>query len=456
MSRVKSIEEAALAVVRRLRDHGQAALWAGGCVRDRLLGLPPTDIDVATDAPPQRVAEIFSSTRMVGAKFGVVLVRQGRHWIETATFRTDLSYTDGRRPEGVVFSTPEEDAQRRDFTINGLFYDPIDERVIDYVGGQADLKARVIRAIGEPDRRFAEDHLRLLRAVRFATRFGFDIEPETAAAIRSHAPQLSRISAERIREELDKMLSRGGRARAIELIVALGLLPYLWPGAEKEWARGRGGAGETTASGLSLAMRKALQRLDALPERAGFVLAMAALLLEVVGTIEPRETVPTIAGGERLSRDLVRAARNAGGARLVEIGRALRCSNIQIADMSWLVASERLLHDVGALSLATFKRLLGHHRWADLLGLHAAALVADEKPLTSYDAALARAASIPPEAIAPEPLVTGEDLLAMGIQPGPRYKAILDEIYDAQLNEECRDRAGALERLGVLVRAISG
>src|SRR5438132_61390 len=203
----KSTREDASAIVRRLRDAGHVAYFAGGCVRDMLLGLTPKDFDVATDAPPQRVRELFSNTQAVGAAFGVILVRHRTSVIEVATFRTDLQYKDGRRPEGVVFTTAEEDAKRRDFTINGLFMDPLDgDKVIDYVGGQEDLRSRTLRAIGEPNHRFEEDHLRLLRAVRFAARFDMTIEATTAQAIARHADHLKRISPERIAEELRMML----------------------------------------------------------------------------------------------------------------------------------------------------------------------------------------------------------------------------------------------------------
>src|SRR4051794_39693814 len=214
----RSDRDDALAVVRRLREAGHVAYFAGGCVRDQLLGLTPKDYDVATDAPPQRVRELFTRTDAVGAAFGVILVRQRRSQIEVATFRTDLEYRDGRRPEGVRFATAEQDAQRRDFTINGLFLDPIEDRVIDYVGGQADLKDKVLRAIGNPDERFAEDHLRLLRAIRFAARFGLIIEPATDEAIARHAQHLARISPERIAEELRQMLTPPTRPTAWRMI----------------------------------------------------------------------------------------------------------------------------------------------------------------------------------------------------------------------------------------------
>ena len=207
--------EDAVAVVKRLRDAGHVAYFAGGCVRDTLLGLTPKDYDVATDAPPDRVRQLFSNTQAVGAAFGVILVRHRKSVIEVATFRTDLQYKDGRRPEGVVFTTAEEDAKRRDFTINGLFMDPLEgDKVIDFVGGQDDLRAKLIRAIGDPDRRFTEDHLRLLRAIRFAARFDFQIESRTGDAMAAHRRHLPRISPERIAEELRLMLTPPTRPRA--------------------------------------------------------------------------------------------------------------------------------------------------------------------------------------------------------------------------------------------------
>ncbi len=395
-----TIQEAALAVVRRLREQGHQALWAGGCVRDMLLGCAPVDIDVATDATPERIVQLFRGTRKVGMQFGVVLVRQGRHWIETATFRTDVDYQDGRRPEHVVFTTAEHDAERRDFTINGLFYDPVEQRVIDYVGGRQDLTARIVRAIGEPDRRFAEDHLRLMRAVRFATRFGFAIEPVTTEAIRRQAERIKRISPERVREELEKMLSHVSRSQAVEQLAGLGLLQHLWPGPD--WPRER--------------LTAAVRRLAALPPDTDFPLAMAALLHDVPA----RE--------------------------LEEVGRALRCSNQQIDELVWLVGSEPALHRAAAMSLAEFKRLLAHSRFGDLLELHRAVLASRALPLTTYERAVAWRESIPPEEITPPPLVTGDDLIAMGLQPGPRFGQILDVLYDAQLNRELITREAALER----------
>ncbi len=435
MAERMTIQEAGLAIVRRLREHGHQALWAGGCVRDMLLGLPPTDVDVATDAVPDQIVSLFRKTRKVGAQFGVVLVRQGPYWIETATFRSDVDYADGRRPERVVFTTAEHDAQRRDFTINGLFYDPLENQVIDYVGGQADLTAGIIRAIGDSAQRFAEDHLRMLRAVRFAARFHFQIEPATAGAIREHASKITRISAERIREELDKMLSHPSRATSLRLIADLNLLPHLWPTDAAADIDANVAAGlrtgrsdpaassEPGASATGSALDAAIRRLNALPDRADFVIVMAAWLAD---------------------RDPVNVRR---------IARALRCSNEQTDDLVWLVSRQHQLADVERMSLAEFKKLMAHPRFDDLLELHRAVLVADTRPPDTYESARGRAAGIPPAEVAPPPLVTGEDLIAAGLQPGPRFKQILDTLYDAQLNLEITDRAAALERMRAMVNA---
>jgi len=401
-----TLRDAALAVVQRLRRHGHEALWAGGCVRDMLLGREPEDIDVATSATPDQIVAIFARTRQVGAQFGVVLVKQGRYWIETATFRTDLEYTDGRRPEGVVFTTAEQDARRRDFTINGLFYDPIEDRVIDYVGGREALQAGVIRAIGDPAQRFAEDHLRLLRAVRFAARFGFRLESQTAEAMARYAERITRVSPERIREELEKMFAHPTRDAAFALLARFGLLSHLWPGSD--WPESR--------------VRYVKHVLEALPAEADFVLSMAALLLAE----SPR--------------------------RVVEIGQALRCSNEQIKNIAWLVSHKTDLDEAASMRLADFKKLLVHPRFNDLLALHRAICLTEERPLDANEAARTRRQVIPPDRIAPPPLVTGEDLISLGLEPGPQFKEILDELYDAQLNEELTTREQALARLLEKVR----
>lgn len=400
-----TLRDAALAVVKRLRDQGHEAFWAGGCVRDMLLGHDPTDYDVATDAPPQRIVELFRHTRQVGASFGVVMVRQGRHWIETATFRSDHDYADGRHPERVEFTTAEQDAARRDFTVNGMFYDPLEERVIDYVNGQADLKDGLIRAIGEPSRRFAEDHLRMLRAVRFAERLQFEIEPATADAIRAHAEQIVRISPERIREELEKMFTRPRRGHALRRTFDVNLLGCLWP--DSGW----------DAPQVELAGRV----LDGLRPDADFTLSFAAML------------------HDRSPREVAR------------VGGALRCSNDQISDARWLVTHLDAIEQCEILSLPAFKKLMAHARFGDLLDLHAAVCRARAIPLDANAHARQRAADIPQDEVAPPPLITGEDLIAAGLAPGPAFKTILETLYDEQLDNRLKTREDALQKMRQII-----
>lgn len=401
MTSTEAPQSAAARIVRELKAQGHEAYWAGGCVRDMLLGRPPADIDIATSARPEQIIRLFPRTRKVGVQFGVVLVRQNTHWFEVATFRQDIDYADGRRPERVVFTSAQEDAKRRDFTINGLFYDPEAGQIIDYIGGKADLEAHIIRAIGVPAERFAEDHLRMLRAARFTARFGFSLDPVTAGAIRDHAPCLARISAERIREELAKMLAHPARAQAVTLLAELGLTAYLWPGAN--WSDAQ------LANGAAV--------LGHLPEPVDFVLGMAGLLHD---------------------RSAIEAE---------AIGRTLRCSNREIDDLSWLVGRHARLHDVPKLSLAEFKLLAAHARFDGLLTLHRAVCQVQGRGLEGYELAVQLRRQIPPEELAPAPFVTGEDLIASGREPGPDFKRILDLLYTAQLNDELRTRAAAMDRL---------
>ncbi|MGQ9651108.1 MAG: CCA tRNA nucleotidyltransferase [Phycisphaerae bacterium] len=405
-----SIQDAALRVVKRLRQHEHQAFWAGGSVRDMLLGREPTDIDVATDALPDTIIKLFTRTRKVGAKFGVVMVRQGPYWIETATFRSDLDYHDGRHPEKVVFTTAEEDAQRRDFTINGLFYDPISNQVIDYVGGRKDLEAGIIRAIGNPARRFAEDHLRMLRAVRFSARLGFPIEPDTTAAIREQAEHISRISPERIREELEKMLSHPARAEAVRQMAELGLLDHLWPNTR--WSPDR--------------VADSIRVLSRLPEKAGFVLGMAALL----------NAYPP--------------------ASVRQMARDLRCSNHQSDRIAWLIEHLDDIHHAEVLCLPAMKMLIAHEGFEELLELHKAVCLARGLPLDGNEVARRRKASIPPEEVAPPPFVTGDDLIAAGLQPGPRFREILDRLYDEQLDDRLMSRDQAMARMRELLAGTAG
>jgi poly(A) polymerase len=405
--------ERAVEIVRTLRDRGKVAYLAGGCVRDELLGLAPTDYDVATDATPDEIASIFPRTSLVGAAFGVVLVHQGKartgkgRTTEVATFRTDIGYGDKRRPDRVEFTDEIHDAQRRDFTINALFLDPLETgddagvrgRVIDYVGGRADLAARVVRAVGDPSRRLDEDHLRALRAVRFACRLGFAIDPATADAIRAHASELQGVSNERVGEEMRRMLAHPSRALAVRMVDELGLdTPTL-------------GRATTDPGGHAL--------LDSLPPEAGFPLALATLAIE------------------RHGRDPLATGASAAIARW----RGDLCLSNDERD-----ASARILETLTILRTAWFddpvarqKRVVMARSFADartLLG------VLDPERAARLDDRLDEIAGIG-MGLAPAPLLDGEALIGMGLTPGPAFARILEGVYDGQLDGRVADRAGA-------------
>jgi len=388
---------AALLVLRKLRERGHTALFAGGCVRDLLLGKRPADYDIATDARPQAIVDLFRRTRKVGMKFGVVLVGIQRYWIEVATFRADVNYVDGRRPERVEFTDAREDALRRDFTINGMFYDPLKREVIDFVGGRDDLSAKVLRAIGTPNTRFAEDHLRMLRAIRFAARFGFEIEPATWSAIQAHAAAIARISPERIHDELEAILIHPNRAWAFGELHATGLLPHLWPGS----------------AALTDHASDTKKLLAALPARAGFELGLAAIL-------------------HRLPLEQVQAA-----------CEALRTSNRVLKNVLWLTTKQDALLHPADVTLADLKLLMAHRSFGDLMALFAARLKSQGQPLTAFRRVSARARAIPAAEVAPPPLITGDHLQQLGLAAGPRYKAILEKVYYAQLNGDLTDRPAA-------------
>ncbi len=385
--------EFAVEIVSKLRDAGFLAYFAGGCVRDLLLNRPAKDYDVATSAKPDEVRKLFGHRRTlaVGESFGVIVVLgpKAAGQIEVATFRTDLDYTDGRRPDGVVFCSPEEDALRRDFTINGMFYDPLDSRVIDYVGGEADLSARVIRAIRDPFERMREDKLRMLRAVRFTATLEFELDPATADAVWQMAPQLNVVSAERIAQELKKMLIDRHRRRAMELCVELGLLEQIG----------------VRDSGFALL---------GLLQDPGFELAFAALVHPM-----PRDEVEALC-------------------------RRLKLSNEELDRITWLVAHQEDLRNAPRMSLAQLKRLLAHRYRDDLLRLtHALLLARDEDlhPILFTEEFLSR---MPPEVVDPPPLISGTDLIQLGLRPGPRFKELLEIVRDAQLNLEIDTRDAAL------------
>lgn len=397
--------EFAVEVVRQLRAAGHTALFAGGCVRDLLLGRPAKDYDVATTATPEEVRRLFGHKRTlpVGASFGVIIVlgpREAGH-VEVATFRTEGPYQDGRRPSSVAFCTPEEDARRRDFTINGMFYDPTEARVLDFVGGEADLSARVVRAIGDPHERVREDKLRMLRAVRFAATLDFALDPITAQAIQEMAGQLIIVSAERIAQELKKMLVDRHRRRAIELSEQVGLLPIILPELNPE-------SREPAAHEITLRM---LELLD----HPSLELALSVLLHSL--------TAPAV----------------------MQICRRLKLSNDELERIAWLVAHQDDLIDAPTQSLARLKRTLAHPFRDDLISLMRVKLLAAEadlKPALYCDEYLLQT---PHDVIDPVPLITGDTLKSLGMNPGPTFRTLLETVRDAQLNGEITTAEQAVE-----------
>ncbi len=410
--------EFAVEVVQRLKQAGFTALWAGGCVRDYLLGKVPKDYDVATSATPEQVRKVFKARKTldVGASFGVIVVvgskRAGS--VEVATFRSDGNYSDGRRPDSVTFSSPEEDAQRRDFTINGMFYDPLEQKVLDFVGGERDLSQGYIRAIGDPHDRMREDKLRMLRAVRFTAHLEFGLARGTKSAITEMSPQIHVVSVERIAAELRRMLTDQHRHIAIELADEVGLLEQVLPevierdlnedpAVTKPWLGGRQRKADAKGQGIGDNVRNMLRLL----QEPSFELAFATL---------------------------TRAAPDVGA-----ICRRLRFSNEELDKILWLNRHQDALREADKLTLAQLKRLLAHPHRDDLLALTRAALLAENVELHPVLFCERFLETTPPEILNPPPLITGDDLIALGLQPGPRFKQLLDEIRDAQLNCELAD-----------------
>ena len=410
-----------MAVVRRLREAGHVAYFAGGCVRDELLGLTPKDYDVATDAHPDVVRSVFGKqdTQAVGAAFGVILVREGGSSIEVATFRNDLEYTDGRRPSGVVFTSAEEDAKRRDFTINGLFRDPLveacDDGIIDHVNGRRDLDAKVLRAIGNPDRRFEEDYLRLLRAVRFAARFGLTFDPATWDAVVRFAPRIGKITPERVGEELRKMLAHPTRGAAWRLLWRSGLLGECLGDLPERLPP------DVTSN------RPIMEHIAAVGSPIGVGLALAATAVEVRRV-----------AGVPLRRIFEPAEVRKVAAALRD---RLRISNDEQAAVAATMNLWPLLQDA-VPTVALMKRFLATPHAGDARILLAA--LAFEPQWRDRVLWLGgRLDELAKEDVAPPPLVTGDDLVAAGMKPGPLFKRVLEAAYDEQLEGRLSDPAAA-------------
>ncbi|MGA6982975.1 MAG: CCA tRNA nucleotidyltransferase [Candidatus Sulfotelmatobacter sp.] len=434
----------AISIIQTLRQHGFQAYLAGGCVRDLLLNREPADFDVATSATPGQVMEIFPDTYAVGAQFGVVLVplpeaeRDGevlskRQAIEVATFRSDHGYSDGRHPDEVRFSKdPQADVARRDLTINGMMLDPVNGEVLDYVGGRADLEAGVIRAIGEPEQRFTEDKLRMLRAVRFASRFEYEIEEKTWAAIQRLAPEISAVSRERVRDEVTKMLTEGHARRAFLLLDQTGLLKEVLP----EISRMKGVEQPAAFHPEGDVFTHTLIALEYLPHPCSATLAWGTLLHDVG---KPATF--------RVAPDRIRFDNHvAVGVKIAEeICSRLRFSRHDTEQVLALIDNHMRFGHVSRMKESTLKRFMRLPGFEEHLALHRADSLASHGILTTYEFLQERLKETPVEDFRPLRLITGDDLVAAGYAPGPRFSEILGAVEDGQLEGHLTSRKAAME-----------
>lgn len=430
-----SAEIVARRVAARLREAGYIAYFAGGCVRDMVRGVAPKDYDIATDATPDQVQRLFKRTYAVGAHFGViVVVEEGRNF-EVATFRSDEAYIDGRRPSAVRFSSPREDAERRDFTINGMFFDPARDEVIDYVGGREDLKPGVIRAIGDPGRRFGEDRLRLLRAVRFATTLEFEIEPETWRALLANAGSITQISAERIRDELVKIFSSPQRVRGWDLLDESGLMRAIIP--EIERMKGCEQPPQFHPEGDVFTHTRIM--LEMLPPDASLPLVWSVILHDVAK--------PVTASVDETGRIRFNGHDRVGAEMTERIMERLRFSRAEIDATVEMVRQHMVFKDVPKMRTAKLKRFMARPTFTDEMELHRVDCASSHAMLDNYEFLLRKGEEFANEPIIPPPLVRGADLIAMGLKPGPKFKEILDEIETRQLEGALGTRDEALDWL---------
>jgi len=419
-----------------LRLNGYQALLVGGCVRDLLLGREPADYDVTTDATPEQVVRLFPESVAVGAQFGVILIPLDGLKVEVATFRSDVGYSDGRHPDSVVYSkTPQEDVQRRDITINGLLMRHDSGEVLDFVGGQADLNAKVIRAIGEPSRRFTEDKLRMMRAVRFAARFGFEIEAETFRAIRRHVAEIHQVSPERLREELTKLLTEGAARQAFELLDETWLLQQVLP--EIGAMKGVEQPPQFHPEGDVWIHTRLM--LEGLPADASPTLAWGVLLHDV-GKPPTFQSVSETGDRIRFNNHVE------VGVRMAEaICRRLRFSNEDTEQILALVDNHMKFGAVEEMRASTLKKFVRLPHFEEHLALHRLDCLSSHRRLDSYEFVRRFLEVTPPEQVRPERLLTGDDLQAMGFRPGPLFSRILRALEDSQLEGQVRTREEAKE-----------
>ena len=438
-------EAHARAIAQTLRAAGHQALFAGGCVRDLLLGRAPKDYDIATSATPDAIATLFPRTIETGRAFGVMQVVLDGHPTEVATFRRDLGGTDGRRPDAVVFSTPEEDAQRRDFTINGLFQDPETGAVIDYVGGRADLEKKIIRAIGAPRERFAEDYLRLLRAVRFAATLEFTIESETFAAVQEYAPRITVISAERIQQELSRLLVEAPRAgQALRLLQRSGLLAVLLP----EVAALEGQAQPPQFHPEGDVFEHTVIMLDSMPPDRSRVLAWAVLLHDI-GKPPMATLTREPDGSDRIRFN----CHDEAGAKMAEvILRRLKMSADEIEDITYCVKNHMRFKEVRQMRRAKVRQLVGARTFPVELELHRLDCLSSHGDVVNHEFLVQFQEELKNEPVLPKPWITGHDLIARGLKPGPELGRWHKFAYERQLEGRCVSRDELLDWLDTELR----
>jgi poly(A) polymerase len=427
------MEETARAIARRLRERGHIAYFAGGSVRDMVRGLPAKDFDIATDATPDVVQKIFPRTYAVGAAFGVVVVVENEMNFEVATFRSDGTYLDHRHPVDVKFSSPEEDAKRRDFTINGMFFDPEKNEVIDFVGGRADLEKKIVRAIGDPAARFSEDRLRMLRAVRFATVLDYKIDTQTWNALVASAASINEISAERIRDELLKIFLSPNRVRGWELLDESGLMRAVLP--ELDAMKGCLQPEQFHPEGDVFVHTKLM--LGLLPEKVSVPLVLSVLFHDV--------GKPVTSKVDEAGRIRFNEHDRIGAVMTESIMERLRFSRAEIDAVVEMVRQHMVFKDVPKMRVAKLKRFMARPTFTEELELHRVDCASSHGMMENYEFLLQKGEEFANEPIIPPPLVRGDDLIAMGMKPGPKFGEILEAVETRQLEGALKDRQEALD-----------
>ena len=427
------MEETAREIAARLRENGHIAYFAGGCVRDMVRGLTAKDYDIATDARPEAVQRLFPRTHAVGAHFGVILVVENDFQFEVATFRSDEAYINGRHPTSVRFSSPEEDAKRRDFTINGMFYDPVTEEVIDFVGGRADLAAKLVRAIGDPAQRFAEDRLRMLRAARFATVLDYKIDSQTWDALVANASSINQISAERIRDEVVRVFLSPNRVRGWDLLDSSGLMRAILP----ELDRMKGVLQPEQFHPEGDVFQHTRLMLQFLPETVSVPLVFAVLFHDVAK--------PVTATVDKTGRIRFNEHDRIGAEMTDAIMRRLRFSGAEIEAAVEMVRQHMVFKDVPRMRTAKLKRFMARLTFNDELELHRVDCESSHRMLDNYEFLLRKREEFASEPIIPPPLVRGDDLITLGLKPSPKFGEILEAVETQQLEGRLKTRAEALE-----------